>query len=302
MDPVLWASVNAIKEQQNNISSVSAVLENVSMTSSGNLAIINDLTSQVASQEATLTLQGQALEKLEASSSASVEYILANDPLFKDSQDKIANLQAQVNILSQQLQEQASASAFLTQIIEEHVLGASTSAALDLGDVDLNNATISGDLMVLGRTTVSDLGVTGNINAGLLTIHGLEGEINNLGGDLYLQKNGLGGIDMLNGKVVVDMQGNMAVQGTVTADSIESNTYTVLGDQSIGSATIPAGSTSIDVFTPIATESSKIFLTATSLTDKQIIVTSKSEGKFRVSIKTLSTLPITFDWWIVGNK
>jgi len=165
--------------------------------------------------------------------------------------------------------------------------------------------------MVLGRTTVTDLGVTGNINAGLLSIHGLDpsagsgqggATIGTLAGDLYIQHDGLGGVDILAGKVVIDTTGNMIVAGTITAKQIEAENYTVLGQESIGSATIPAGSTSIEVATEIASSSSKIFLTTTSLTDKQLTVVEKLNGKFTVAIPQPTTSPISFDWWIVGNK
>jgi len=240
----------------------------------------------------------------QASASASIEYILANDPLFKDTQTKITDLQSKLDTLSQKVDQVASISAFLLDVQNGQVLGASTSASLidSLGDIEIKSATISGDLMVMGRTTVTDLGVTGNINAGVLAIHGLDGEINTLAGDLYLQKDGLNGVDILDGKVVIDTDGNMTVAGTIAADTVESNKYTVLGDQSIGSASISAGLTFVDVPTPVATTDSKIFLTPTSLTDRQLTVISKLNGKFRVAIPTSATTPITFDWWIVGNK
>jgi len=75
----------------------------------------------------------------------------------------------------------------------------------------------------------------------------------------------------------------------------------VLGDQSIGSASISAGLTFVEVLTPIATSDSKIFLTATSLTDKQLTVVKKLAGKFRVAIPIPTTTPITFDWWIISH-
>ena len=271
------------------------------------------LQTQIASNSASLDVRLQSLE-------AKTDYVLANDSLFKDSQDKAAQLESKVDLLSLQVEQQASISAFLAGITSGQVLGvasdataASASALLNatLGDVELNNATISDSLNVLGRTTVTDLGVTGNINAGLLTVNGLDpsagsgqggASIGTLAGDLYLQPSGLGGVDILNGKVVIDTAGNMTIAGTITADAVEANTYTVLGDQSIGSAAIPAGSTSIEIFTSAAALDSKIFLTSTSLTDKQITVVQKSNGKFKVAIPTISTMPITFDWWIVGNK
>ncbi|MDO8641269.1 MAG: hypothetical protein Q7R33_06960, partial [Nitrosarchaeum sp.] len=126
--------------------------------------------------------------------------------------------------------------------------------------------------------------------------------INTLAGDLYLQKSGLGGVDILAGKVVIDTLGNITVAGKVTAEEVESKSYTIVGDSSIGSATIPVGATSIEISTSIASSSSKIFLTSTSLTDKQITVVQKSSGKFKVGISQAAISPITFDWWIVGNK
>ncbi|OGH46807.1 MAG: hypothetical protein A3B47_01560 [Candidatus Levybacteria bacterium RIFCSPLOWO2_01_FULL_39_24] len=263
-------------------------------TLAGMAATVDSIGNQLASQ-------GQALQSWQASSSAQIDYVLETDPLFMQSQDKIAQLQSGMDLLSQKVEQTASISAFLMDIVSSQVLGASTSAVLDLGDVELNSATVSEDLMVLGRTTVTDLGVTGNINAGLLAIHGLDGEINTLAGDLYLQKQGIGGVDILNGKVVIDTAGNMTVAGTITADEIEANNYTVLGDQSIGSASISAGLTFVEVLTPIATSDSKIFLTATSLTDKQLTVVKKLAGKFRVAIPIPTTTPITFDWWIISH-
>ncbi|MDZ4227751.1 MAG: hypothetical protein U1E54_00735, partial [Candidatus Levybacteria bacterium] len=278
---------------------------------------LEGITNSVMTLEEQLALQGLALQAqidsnaaAVASSSASAAFIIENDPLFKELKNNVDNFQSKIDLLTAQVQQQASASAFLTDIINSQVLGiasvidASGSASLieSFGDVEIDSATVAQDLMVLGRTIVSDLGVTGNINAGVLAIHGLDGEINTLSGDLFLQKDGLGGVDILNGKIVIDTKGNMTVAGTITADAIEANNYTVLGEQSIGSATIPAGLTSIEISTSVASTSSKIFLTTTSLTDKQITVVQKTDGKFKVAIPAPTTKPISFDWWIVGNK
>jgi hypothetical protein len=269
------------------------------------------LQAQVASISASLD---SAMQAKIASDATAADYILAVDPLFKDVRDKTADLQVRLDILSQKVEQQASISAFLTEIQNGQVLGASTSAEIidSLGDIEINNATVAQDLMVLGRSTVTDLGVTGNINAGLLSIHGLDPSVNSgqggatigtIAGDLYLQHDGVGGVDILAGKVVIDTEGNIKVEGTITAENVEAKNYTVLGDQSIGSATIPAGAASIEISTTVASESSKIFLTSTSLTDKQITVVKKSDGKFKVAIPLpAATTPISFDWWIVGNR
>ena len=266
------------------------------------VASIGDQLTLQGVASSSLSLRADGLQAQIASTSAQTKYILENDPLFSSLNNKVADLQSKLDLLSLQAEQQASVSAFLIEIQNSQVLGASTSAELDLGDVELNSATISDDLIVLGRATVTDLGVTGNINAGMLAIHGLEAEINTLGGDLYLQKTGLGGIDILNGKIVIDTSGNLTAAGIITADAVEASNYTVLGDQSIGNASISAGLTFVEIVTPIASDNSKIFLTATSLTDRQLTVVKKSNGRFKVAIPSPTTTPITFDWWIVGNK
>lgn len=233
---------------------------------------------------------------------------MAGNQLFKDLKDRVGSLEAQVEDLRNTIVKSSTQSAFLATIQNElAVLGASDSAEFI---EELENAIISGDLNVLGRTIVTDIGVTGNISTGLLSIHGLDLSVNNGNGgatinsvgDLNLQNNGLGGINILAGKVTIDTKGNIKTEGEITAKKVEANNYTVLGQDSIGSGTIPAGATSVEISTSVASESSKIFLTATSLTDKQITVVRKSDGKFKVGIPAPTTSPISFDWWIVGNK
>jgi len=245
--------------------------------------------------------------------SASVEYILANDPVFNSLNNKVSDLESQVRLLSEKADQQASASAFLLDIVNGQVLGASTSAALDLGlpamlrnalqagNVELNTATVSGDLMVLGRTTVSDLGVTGNINAGVLAIHGMDGDISTLGGDLYLQKNGFAGVNILDGKVVIDTQGNMTVAGTIVADTVQAKTFEVLGETT-GTATVSAGLTVVTVPVDYSGTDYNVFLTPRTLSNKQLIVTDKKPTGFTVKILTSNAADILFDWWIVGKK
>jgi hypothetical protein len=249
-----------------------------------------------------LTIAGQTLKDYVASNSGQTNYDLSSDPLFQDLQNKTADLQTKMDVMSQRLDEQASASAFLTEILQNQI-GASNSADLNLnlGNVDIQSATVSGDLMVLGRTTVTDLGVTGNINAGLLSINGLNGEINTVGSDLYLQKNGLFAVDILNGKVVIDPQGDMTIAGTVTADVVKANTFEVLGETT-GTASISAGLTSVIVPVNYGSENYNVFVTPRTLTSNQLTVTSKTATSFTVSILTQDIKNILFDWWIVGSK
>ena len=248
-----------------------------------------------------------------ATQSAAVGSSLLAESEIKNLKNRMASVEAQVEDLRNLIVNSSSQSAFLQSILAaSDAAPASDSADFvnNLSNLDIASATISGDLMVLGRTTTTDLGVTGNVSVGLMSIHGLDSSLNNGNGgasinsvgDLNLQNNQLGGINILAGKVTIDTSGNIKTEGEIIAKKIEANNYTVLGQESIGSGTIPAGATSVEISASVASESSKIFLTATSLTDKQITVIRKSDGKFKVGIPASTTSPISFDWWIVGNK
>jgi hypothetical protein len=155
------------------------------------------------------------------------------------------------------------------------------------------------DLTFGGKTVVKDLGVTGKISSGLLLIEGLSDNevatVNTLGGDLYIQNEGIGGVNFVSGKVVIDKNGNLKAS-KLNFDTSNSST------SSIGSATISAGSTSIDIQTSAVTGASKIFVTATSETGGQsLIVKSKTPGRgFRVIVEKTYSANITFDWFVVN--
>lgn len=163
----------------------------------------------------------------------------------------------------------------------------------------VSNDKILEDLTFGGKTVVKDLGVTGKISSGLLLIEGLSDSetatINTLGGDLYIQNEGIGGVNFLSGKVIVDRNGNLKVS-KLNFDTSQSST------SSIGSATISAGQTSIEIQTSAVTTASKIFVTATSETGGQaLIVKNKNPGRgFRVIVEKAYSANINFDWFIIN--
>lgn len=176
-------------------------------------------------------------------------------------------------------------------------------ASLGISDTD---ATISGTLTVLGRTTVNDLGVTGKIVSGLTSIDGATGSINVLG-DLKLQSNGYGTIDLFAGKVKIDNKGNMNTEGTLTAKAVKTEAVQVLGSSTgdadtIGKAVLKAGTTSIVIPTTAVTSTSKIFVTPRSKTgNRQLIVTQTTNGNsFKVEVENAASSDISFDWWVIN--
>ena len=253
---------------------------------------------------ATLAISQQEADPplAENTTSNQTAFDLGSDPLFKDLTDKVSLLETKIN----ELETQASTSALLSSDV---ILNSFQDLDSDLRQND-KGATISGTLTVLGRTTLTDLGVTGNINAGLLSINGLDpstgsgqagATINTLSGNLYLQSLGLGGIDILNGKITIDTKGNIEVAGTITASKINIDTKDK-ESASIGSGVIAASQTSVAISSTSATENSKIFVTATTPTGKQsLFVSKKTAGVgFVVAIEQSYNEDITFDWWVVN--
>lgn len=88
---------------------------------------------------------------------------------------------------------------------------------LGLGDLEGKDATMSGTLSVFGRTTLSDVGITGTLNIGLLHIDGLGSDglasITTTTGPLKIQADGRNGVDFMSGKVAIDPKGNLKVNG-----------------------------------------------------------------------------------------
>jgi len=253
--------------------------------------------------------------------SQSGSFDLASDANFIDLKNRVASVEAkaafdatQIEDLRSMIINSSTQSAFLASISSEpQVLGASTSADFisNLQNLDIASATISGNLMVLGRTTLADLGVTGNIAAGLLSIHGLDSALNNGNGgasinsvgDLNLQSNGLGGINILAGKVTIDTKGNINSQGEITVKKINIDTTAPSGT-SLGSGTLLAGDTGVTISTTAVTGRSRILVTPTTKTGNQVLVVSnKSAGNgFTISIEQPYNRDIKFDWWIVDEK
>lgn len=139
------------------------------------------------------------------------------------------------------------------------------------------------NLIIGGKTTVNDLGITGTVSAGLLSLDGLNSSINSLSDIKF---------NLPSGKVVIDQNGNLNVQ-KLNIDEEKS---------SIGGGTIPNGSTTVFVNSAAVTSKSRIFVTPTSETGGQsLIVKSKTAGKgFTVIIEKNYTSNITFDWWIIN--
>jgi hypothetical protein len=178
---------------------------------------------------------------------------------------------------------------------------ASSGAEISLDKLDVKDATVSGTLDVLGRATFSDVGVTGNITTGLLSIHGLEGEINTIGQPLKLQSLRTNNIDLMAGKVIIDPAGNVTAKGEITVKKYNID-ISDPDSASFGRATLKANTSSLTVKTKAVKGKSGIFLTPRAKTGGQTLaVGSVTDGdSFTVEVEHVVTNNVPFDWWIVN--
>jgi hypothetical protein len=194
---------------------------------------------------------------------------------------------------------------------------ASVEATLNLANIFNFTASSSSELNldslnVIGRTLLSDVGITGRVNIGLLSIDGLDNNgsaaINTTAGPLMLQSLGLNGVDILNGKVAIDPDGNVNIKETLTAKVVKTTKLDIIDDptsttsatlsSSAGSVIIDAGNTSIDVDTTALTANSLIFVTP----DQPVIIGAKKKDSdtFTIKLQQSQTNNIKVNWWIVN--
>ncbi len=163
------------------------------------------------------------------------------------------------------------------------------------GEAYLGNTTVAGDLTVDGTLSVEN------------------GSEINVMGTLYLQKSALAEkLDIFNGKVTVDASGNIKTVGEVAAAAVTTNKLTISNTSvatpsasvspTIGTATIPAGQTSITISSDQLDSDSKVFVTPNKPVLISVSTKNVTAKTFTVELATPQSADITFDWWIVETK
>jgi hypothetical protein len=230
---------------------------------------------------------------------------------------RIDTIDQRVSSVESLAQTTASAAALLSDLMNTELSSGSSSASFGgmLENLDVaGDATIAGQLNILGRTVANDLSVTGTLSNGILSFDGANGALGTLVGPLKIQPLGLGGVDILAGKVVIDTNGNITTSGainaaevntadiytdkiSVTAEAAGATTSAVLS-ASAGTIIIPAGETSVVVTTSKLTNGSLIFTTP----DTPVTLGTKKTGanSFTISLQSAQGVPVKVNWWIVN--
>ena len=216
-------------------------------------------------------------------------------------QHQLASMSSQLasfDTLSKQLAD-AKKQIEISQALEK--IG-SSSAVLGISDTK----TILDQLTVSGRTVLSDVGITGNLSMGLLSINGMDDisgkpavSINTLSVPLMIQPLATAGVDFMNGKVTIDKKGNVQVQ-EITAKKVNIDTDDK-NAASLGEAILPAGKTTITISSTAVTDKSQIFTSPKTLIDVPLIIKDQDTGKsFTIEIAKPFSKDINFGWWIIN--
>jgi len=103
----------------------------------------------------------------------------------------------------------------IEQMVNEILSSATVEPASESADLTVySHLAIQKDLTVLGTATLAEAFVTGSVNiGGNLVLE--KNAVNTFSGPLYLQNLGLGGVDILAGKITIDKQGNAVFGGDI---------------------------------------------------------------------------------------
>jgi hypothetical protein len=269
---------------------------------------IQELDVQVSSSGDILSSLALRVDALEQQGTASTSATLSTDV-----NSEISNLKFQISNLTSQV---TSLSASLMPISPIPSL-ATSGAQLTFDALDVKDATISGTLSVLGRTLLSDVGITGTINTGVLTINGLDNNgfaaINTLSGPLKLQSDGLNGLDILDGKVTITTNGDIKTTGEITAKSINTEKLNITTDTTSSASAILSTSASIS---KVKAGQNTLTIHTTAVTGKSLIyvtfmddygpalrywVADKIAGtSFTLHLDSPVAADAQFNWWIVN--
>ncbi len=159
---------------------------------------------------------------------------------------------------------------------------ASISAQLAALQVQPTNtfdeATISGQLRVLGTSNLGETNIAGKLTVGLLSVDDITATLSSLTG-------------------TITAEGNLVVKQTVTAQKYNVDTSDVLG-ASVGKTVIPIGLTELTIDTSAVSTASSIFVTPEI--PISIAASATDSGRFTIKIPSSLTEPLKVNWWVIN--
>ena len=252
-----------------------------------------------------------------------------------DINNKVGNIESQLALLNEILgigvdqstestesSESSSSSSFagiisqITDIIDEFKNFVSTLGLR--ADEETESLIVESNLNVLKNTTLSDVTITGDVTTGMIKVSSLDNSINVLGASCYSSENGetddelcttqtlflqktlAGNIDIFNGKILLEPNGDMKVEGTVEAkqfsvDIAEEESATA------GKITVESGEDEVEVKTKAITETALILVTP----ERPVAVGSKMNETgdgFIITLKESEAEDLKVNWLLVETN
>jgi len=153
-------------------------------------------------------------------------------------------------------------------------------------------ATVSADLRVLGKSTLGETSIIGNLKVGLLWFEDIAASIE-APVALKLQPTGLAGIEMVGGKIRIDKKGNLTVLGDVVIEEGR-----LVGNESFrGSEEVGPGVNRVLIERVWKEVPESVVVTPSYETS--VWVTNKSETGFEIHLGTPAVREETIDWMVV---
>jgi hypothetical protein len=304
VDPEVYLSVDKSAVSVKNTAGKNVAL----FDKDGNASLSGKLKAQsVETDEVTIngkSLLGlmQLMNDTDASHSENMNLMKLE---MQDLNAKVASLSGQYITLQTLAAKVDATGAVLEQLMMSPLFSNASQAATlsNVAALTAGNVIVTDSLNVTGAATFADLRVTGTFTAGNLAINGTEGSINVTGQPLRLQNVSTTGVDILNGRVTIDPNGNVVSQGHITAvGGIKTKAITVdqsdAAAKSVGFIIIPAGKIGVDVTTTALTETSHIFVTP----EKPVAAAAewKNEDTFTITLEKPATADLKVHWWIVN--
>lgn len=301
--------LEVVKEQQKSIRALKEA--QVSLDTEGTVEMKLTQNNELPSSE---------FEKIDIIKEGNSEFIALQHKVEYELTSEISNVRNTVESLKNEMEqiqekvdtigsEKVETDPFYASIsgelkrLEQEVTGmkADLLTASISANLDGVNSTLS-DLTVTGKTNLYDVGIVGDIVAGLITVDGVEASINSLGEPLKLQSDKMSEVEIMGGLVRVTTEGDVHVGGQVAAQKFIVNTENEV-TASAGEAIIPSGKDEIIINTESVNEGSLIYVTFTSdyTPATRYWVESRKKGEsFVLKMDKVVDQDSQFSWWIVN--
>jgi len=182
---------------------------------------------------------------------------------------------------------------------------------------------ITSDMNVTGNTTLSDVALTGSLTVGLVEIDPMNNSLNVLGASCFnpdtgahnqdlcdaqalnIQSGLSGNVNLFDGEIIIEPNGNITLKGTIKAETIEAKAFSVdtttTTATTAGRKTIPAGKTTIQIKTTALTENTLILVTPRGI-PVPISTENINDTTFEIRMASPLDQDIQVDWLIIGQN